>query len=248
MENHELETSPQVYAGIGGVLYLIIIVAGIFGELFVRNTLVVSGNATATATNIMASPLLWRVGIASDLMQHVCDVPLMLVFYLLLRPVNKNLALLAVLFNLVQTAALVAYKLNLLVPLFLLGNADYLKTFEPRQLHALAYIFIRSDGHGFGIGLIYFGFTCLVLGYLIFKSGYLPKVLGVLMQTAGLCYLTNSFALILAPTFADLISPAVLIPAFIGETSLCLWLLVKGVNVEVWGQRASAGPVRSASA
>jgi hypothetical protein len=126
MVNHEVETSPQVYARIGGVLYLIIIVAGIFGELFVRNTLVVSGDPTATANNIMASPLLWRVGIASDLMEHVCDVALMLIFYVLLRPVNRNLALLAVLFNLIQTAALVSYKLNLLVPLFLLGNADYL--------------------------------------------------------------------------------------------------------------------------
>jgi hypothetical protein len=248
MNNHEVEISPQVYARIGGVLYLIIIVTGIFGEVFVRDALVVSGNATATANNIMASPLLWRLGIAGDLVEHVCDVALMLIFYVLLRPVNRNLALLALLFNLVQTAALVAYKLNLLVPLFLLGKADYLKAFGPQQLHALAYISIKSDGYGFGIGLIYFGFTCLVLGYLIFRSGYLPKVLGVLMQIAGLCYLTNSFALILAPTFADRIFPAVLIPAFIGETSLCLWLIVKGVNVEKWKQRASAGPIRSASA
>ena len=94
------ETSPQVYARIGGVLYLIIIVAGIFGEMFVRDNLIVSGDATATANNIMASQLLWRIGIAGDLLMHVCDIPLMLIFYLLLRPVNKNLALLAVLFNL----------------------------------------------------------------------------------------------------------------------------------------------------
>jgi hypothetical protein len=246
MEDHEAEFSPQVYARIGGVLYLMIIVTGLFGDVFVRNALVVSGNASATANKIMASPLLWRIGIAGDLIEHVCDVALMLIFYVLLRPVNRNLALLAMLFTLVQTAALVAFKLNLLVPLFLLGDADYLKAFEPGQLHALAYVAIKSDGYGFGMGLVYFGFTCLVLGYLIFSSGFLPKTLGILMQIAGLCYLTNSFALILAPAFADLLFPAILVPAFIGEASLCLWLIAKGVDVEKWKQRANASPVRSA--
>ncbi|MBI1807157.1 MAG: DUF4386 domain-containing protein [Ignavibacteria bacterium] len=173
-------------------------------------------------------------------------MPLMLIFYVLLRPVNKNLALLAVLFNLVQTAVLVANKLNLLQALFLLGNADYLKALEPHQLHALAYLPLKLHDYGFGIGLIFFGFTCLVEGHLIFRSGYLPKTIGVLMQIAGLCYLTNSFALLLAPTFADMIFPAILVPAFIGELSLCLWLLVKGVNVSKW-EKASVGPFSGVS-
>ena len=176
------ETSPQVYARIGGVLYLIIIAAGILGEIFVRGTLVVSGDAAATANHIMASPLLWRIGIVGDIIMHVCDVPLMLIFYVLLRPVHKNLDLLAVLFNLIQTAVLVANKLNLLLPLFLLDNANYLKAFTPDQLHALAYLLIKMHGYGFGIGLIFFGFECLVVGYLIFKSGYLPRILGVLIK------------------------------------------------------------------
>jgi hypothetical protein len=238
MAKQTVEVSPQTLARIGGVVYLIIIVTGLFGEMFVRDKLVVSGDATATATNIMASQVLWRAGVAGDLIMHVCDVPLMLIFYVLLRPVNKTLALLAVLFNLVQTAALVAYKLTLLVALFLLGSADYLKAFEPRQLHALMYLFIKADGYGFGIGLIFFGFACLVYGYLIRRSGYLPKTLGVLMQIAGMCYLTNSFALLLAPTVADAIFPAILVPAFVGELSLCLWLLVKGVNVPKWDEYA----------
>ena len=233
------EASPQTYARIGGVLYLIIIVFGIFGELFVRGKLIVSGDAAATANNIMASQLLWRLGIAGDLVMHICDVPLMLIFYVLLRPVNKNLALLAVLFTLIQTAVLVATKLNLFTPLFLLGNADYLKAFEPNQLNALLYLSVKSDSYGFGIGLLFFGCACLVLGYLIFTSTYLPKILGVLMQIAGLCYLTNSFALILSPAFANMISPAILLPAFIGELSLCLWLLVKGVNVSQWEKQVS---------
>ena len=232
--NNTIETSPQSYARIGGILYLIIIVAGIFTELFIRNKLVISGDAIATTNNIMASQLLWRFGIACDLIMHVCDIPLMLIFYLLLKPVNKNLALLAVLFNLVQTTVMVAFKLNLFQTLFLLESSDYLKVFEPHQLDALAYISIRSDGYGFGIGLIFFGFECLVVGYLIFKAEYLPKTIGVLMQIAGLCYLINSFALILVPAFADIISPAILIPSFIGELSLCLWLLLKGVNITKW--------------
>ena len=232
--NNTIETSPQSYARIGGILYLIIIVAGIFTELFIRNKLVISGDAIATTNNIMASQLLWRFGIACDLIMHVCDIPLMLIFYLLLKPVNKNLALLAVLFNLVQTTVMVAFKLNLFQTLFLLESSDYLKVFEPHQLDALAYISIRSDGYGFGIGLIFFGFECLVVGYLIFKAEYLPKTIGVLMQIAGLCYLINSFALILVPAFADFIFPVILIPSFIGELSLCLWLLLKGVNITKW--------------
>jgi len=237
MADRPVETSPQVYARVGGVLYLIIIVAGLLGEVFIRGKMIVSGDATATAQNIMASQSLWRLGIAGDLVMHMCDVGLTMIFYVLLRPVNKNLALLAAFFNLVQTAILCANKLTLLIPLFLLGKADYLKAFEPRQLHALAYLSIKVHGYGFGVGLIYFGCMCLVLGYLVIRSGYLPRILGILMQIAGVCYLVNSFALLLSPSLANLLFPAILIPAFIAELSLCLWLLVKGVNVPKWTER-----------
>jgi len=239
MTDRAVETSPQVYARIGGVLYLILILTGMLAVIFVRDKLIVSGDATATANNIIASPLLWRIGITGDLIMHVCDVPLMLVLYVLLRPVNRNLALLAVLFNLVQTAVLVANKLNLLAALFLLGSADYLKAFEPHQLHALSYLSLKLHDYGFGVGLIFFGCECLVVGYLIFRSGYLPRTIGVMMQIAGLCYLTNSFALLLAPRFANVTFPGVLVPAFIGELSLCVWLLVKGMNVSKWEEKAT---------
>ena len=228
--------SPQVYARIGGVLYLIIIVIGFCNEFFVRNNLVVSGDSTATANNIMASESLWRIGIAGDLIMRICDVALMLVLYVLLRSVNRNLALLAVLFNLVQTAVLAAFELILLVALSLLGSADYLKVFEPQQLHALTYLFVKSYGYGFGIGLIFFGFVCLLQGYLLFRSGFFPRILGVLMAIAGLSYLTNSFTLILAPAYGGTIFP-VLALALIGELSLCLWLIVKGVNLPKWEKR-----------
>src|SRR6476469_8193250 len=193
MATRTTQTSPQVYARIGGVLYLMIIVAGALGEIFIRGKLIVSGNATSTASNIIASQSLWRIGIAGDLLMHICDIPVMLVLYLLLRPVNKNLARLAVLFNLIQTAVLVTNKLNLLMPLFLLGNADYLKAFDPNQLSALAYLFIKAHDYGYGIGLIFFGFACLTYGYLLFRSGYFPRLLGVLIALAGLSYLTDSF-------------------------------------------------------
>ena len=234
-------TSIKKIARIGGVLYLIIIILGILGEIFVRGKLIVSGDVTATANNIMASPLLWRLGIAGDLFMHVCDVGFIVVFYIILKPVNKNLVLLAVLFTLIQSAVLVAYKIKLCEALFLLGDADYLKAFEPQQLHALAYLAIKSDGYGFGIGLIFFGFACLINGYLIIKSGYIPKIFGIMLQIAGLCYLTNSFALLLAPGFADKIFPAILFPSFIGELSLCIWLLVKGVNLQKWEEKTGSG-------
>lgn len=227
-----VERSPQRYARLAGFLYLAIILLGSFGELFVRGTLVVSGDAAATADNILHSPFLWRAGIAGDLLMHVFDVPVILILYFLLRPVSRSLALLATLINLVQTAVLVANKLNLLLPLFLLEDAGQLKSFSAEQLHALSYLAIKAHGVGFGIGLIFFGVACLVRGYLIFRSGYFPRPLGVLVFVAGLSYLTNSFALLLAPSIAASIFPGVLIPAFVGELSFCLWLIVKGVDLE----------------
>ena len=238
MADQTVESSPQVYARVGGGLYLIIIITGLLSEIFVRGKLVVPDDVLVTAHNIATSQLLWRIGIVCDLIAHVCDVPLILILYLLLRPVNKPLALLAVFFTLTQTAVLVATKLNLFAPLLLLGNAEYLKAFEPRQLDALMYLAIRLDSLGFGVGLIFFGFACIVLGYLIYRSIYLPRALGILLQIAGLCYLTNSFALILAPAFAGVIFPGILLPAFVAESSLCLWLLVKGLNVQLWKERA----------
>ena len=167
--------SIKTTARIGGVLYLILILVGMFAVIFVRDKLIVSGDATATANNIIASQLLWRTGIVADLIMHVLDIPIMLVIYILLRPVNKNLALLALLFNLIQTAVLVANKLNLVAALLPLESADYLKAIDPQLLHAQMYLSLKLHDIGFGIGLIFFGFTCLVNGYLIFRSGYLPK-------------------------------------------------------------------------
>jgi hypothetical protein len=237
MTNDTVEKSPQLYARIGGVLYLIIIVIGFCSEVFVRDKLVVSGDVTSTANNIVASESLWRISIAGDLILLVCSVVLTLILYVLLRPVNKDLALLAVFFNLVEFPIEAASKLCLLVALFLSGKADYLKAFEPHQLHALVKISLKLHDYGFGIDLVFFGFACLVYGYLLFKSGYFPRTLGVLMAIAGLSYLANSFTLILTPAYSGMIFP-ILVLALIGELSLCLWLLVMGLNVERWEEQS----------
>ncbi len=234
------EFSPQLYARAGGTAYLILIVAGLIGEMFIRNRLIISGDPSGTAQNIHMHPLQWRISIASDLIMHICDAVVAMVYYVLLKPVNKNLALVALFLGLVQTAVLVANKMNLVMPLLLLSNSAYLNSLDPHTLQTLAYLSVAAHDYGFGIGLIFFGCECLIAGYLIFKSGYFPRILGIMIQIAGICYLVNSFALILSPALAHAMFPAILLPSFIGELSMCLWLLFKGVNLDKWKERAIA--------
>ena len=248
MEEHQIEASPRVLSRIGGVLYLIIIVGGIFGEAFIRGRIIVPDDATATAANMRSMESLWRFGSALEFFMLACTVVLTLIFFILLRPVSRDLALLAVFFNLVSVAIEAGNELQLLAALSPLGDDRYLGAFEQEQLYAISSLSVDLYGYGFGISLIFFGCECLVLGYLIFRSGYLPKAIGVLVTIAGFCYLTNSFALLVAPNFASQIFPAILIPAFIGETSLCLWLLVKGVNTEKWKPKAREQLTRSMAA
>ena len=235
------ETSPQIYARIGGVLYLIIIVIGLFTEIFVRSKLIMSEDVTSTANNILASEQLWRIGFAGSLIMLLCAIPLALIMYVLLRPVSRNIALLAVFFNLVSIAVEALNNLNIFAALFPLGSSDYLKAFELNQLHVLAYLTLKLHSSGYNISLIFFGMNCLFLGYLIFKSGYFPKILGVLLIICALCYVTNSFAWFLAPKFAAMLIPGILVPCFIAEASVCLWLIVKGVNVLKWKEKTRPG-------
>jgi Domain of unknown function (DUF4386) len=191
----------------------------------VRGSLVVSGDAAATAANILASQTLWRTGIATDLLMHVLDAPLIVFFYLLLKPVSPPLALLATLLNVVQTCVLAVNKLSLVAVLELLNPPALAAAASPHDLHTLAFAAINLHGQGFGVGLIFFGFACLVRGYLIVKSDLVPLTLGVLLGLAGLSYLVNSFALLLWPALAAALFPAVLLPALVGELALCLWLI-----------------------
>jgi len=243
MTNQTVNSSPQLYARIAGVLYLVNIACGLFGEIFVRGHLVVAGDAAATAHRIMTSEFLFRCGIAGDLIMHISDVPMAVIFYVLLRPVSRDLSLLAALFGMLQTAILCANKLNLVAVLLLLGGSNYLRAFDSNQLQALASLSLALHEHGFGIGLIFFGVSCIVTGYLMFRSEYFPKALGVLQAIAGVSYLINSFAQILNPSLAGKMFPAIVLPAFIGELATCVWLIVKGVNVSKWNERVRMGPV-----
>jgi hypothetical protein len=238
MTAQTVKMSPQRYARIGGALYLFIIVSGIFAEAFVRSKLIAPTDAVATASNIMAHEFLFRIGHAGELMHLTCDVAVAMILYVLLRPVDRNLALLAAFLRLVMVAIYAITGLTSYAALRLLEGADYLQTFQPDQLHSFALLAMKLHGDGYSIALVFFGFACLVLGYLLFRASYFPKFLGVLMLVAGLGYLTNSFAHFLNPAFAAMLFPAVLMPAFVAELSLALWLIVKGVDSTKWGESA----------
>ncbi|MEE2022967.1 DUF4386 domain-containing protein [Alkalimonas mucilaginosa] len=228
-----LVESPNLYAKIAGLSYLLIIVLGASGYLFIREPLFVSGDAAATASNILQAESIWRLSITGDVLMHALDIPVMIILFFLLKQVNKPLAIASVAFNLVQTSVLVANKLLLLAPLFLLQSADYVAAYDSAQLQAQVMLLVRLHDYGFGLGLIFFGFACIGYGLLMFHSGYLPKFLGVLMLIAGASYLINSLALLAMPSLT--VFP-ILLFAVLGELTLALWLIVKGVDTEKWQQ------------
>jgi hypothetical protein len=238
MRDRTTETSPLVYARVAGVLYLIIIVFGLFSEVFVRSSLFVPGDATATAANITAAEGLFRSGFLADSIMFLSDVALAVLLYVLLRPVSKTLALVAMFFRLTQTAVLALNLLNYHAALLLLSGAGYASAFEPGQLHALSHMFLDLHGHGYDLGLLLFGLHCLLLGYLIFRSRYFPRALGVLLMAAAVTYLVGSYTRFLFPDYVAAVAP-IYIVALVSEVSLCLWLLVKGVNVRRWEERNS---------
>ena len=242
MAQKTIAAAPQIYARTAGALYLAVILLGFFAEGFVRTRLVLPGDTAGTAQQILASPALWNLGIVANLLVVLCAVPLLWIEYQLLRPVNKHLVRLAVFFNLVSFSLESVSKLFLLLVLPILGTADYLKAFDPAQLQALANLALKSHDIAFNIALILFGCTCLVNGFMVFKSGYFPKLVGILMQLAGMSYLTACFSALFAPAFANVISPAILLPALIGESTFGLWLLIKGVNVKKWTARVTMDP------
>lgn len=233
MADDPTPTSQRKVARAAGILYLIIIVAGMFAQFFVRSTLIVPGDAQATAANILASEGLFRAGIAADLVMIMADVAIGLLFYVLLKQVNHALALLAAFFRLAQAATLGINLLNLLFVLELLGGAEYLAVFEAGQLQALALPFLNTHGTGYSIALVFFGFSILILGYLLYKSESFPGILGILLVLASLGYVVDGFARILLVNYGEvqpILDMAVLTPAFIAELALALYLLTKGVR------------------
>lgn len=233
MANSIPETSPLVYARAAGVLYLIIIVFGVFSELAVRASLIVPGDATATAQNIMASEGLFRIGFVGDTFVFLSDVAIAVLFYVLFKPVSPTLALMAMAFRLIQTAIIGLNLLNHYAALIVLNGATHLNAFSPDQLNALVLLFLDMHRHGYDLGLLFFGVNSLIIGYLVWRASYYPRALGLLMMAAGLVYLSGSYLLFLAPNQGALFAPFYVI-ALIAEVSFCLWLLIKGLDVQGW--------------
>lgn len=236
--------NPTFYLRFAGVAYLANILLGLFGEAVVRGSLVVAGDAAATAANIAGAPGLWRTGIAGDLLMQLLDIPLIVLFYLLLKPVSHTLAITATCFNIVQTAVLALNKLALLAPLLLAASFSGQTAMPAGELAHLTVFWLKMHSHGFGIGLIFFALACLIRGYLIVKSDFLPAFLGYLLMAAGVSYLLNSFALLLVPDIAALLFPWVLAPSLLGELAITLWFLFGGVNMAAWRAKLQHQPVQ----
>jgi len=228
------EASPRPGARITGVVYLLYFLTAVLGEFFMRG-LVVSGDAGATASNLLAHQPLFRLGLATGLIATACYIAVTALFYGLFKPVNRSLSLLAAFFSLVGCAILAFGSLFQLAPLAVLGGGQYLSVFKVEQLRALALMFLELNTQAVSICLVFFGFYDLLIGYLIFRSAFLPRILGVLMALAGLGWLT-----FLSPPVANYLSPYTLVLGFLSELSLMLWLLVRGVNVQRWKEQASA--------
>jgi hypothetical protein len=228
--------SIQTYARVAGVLFLLSMVAGFFGELYAPSHVIVSGDAGATARNIVANNLLFRAGFAAYLVEAVCDISLSLVMYEMLKPVRKDLALLAAFFGLVSTAVFAVAELFYFGSSLIVGGADYLKSFSPDQLNSLGLLSLRMYGLGGGIFMVFYGLATFLRGYLIYRSGYLPRALGALLALAGLGFIVSNFVVVLAPAYA---SDLLLLPMFLAGVSMTVWLLVKGVDVQ---QKKSGAP------
>lgn len=227
------ETSPLIYARIAGLLYLLMFPLGILGILYVPSTLIVSGDAATTANNIMASESLFRLSIVSALLIQIVQIFLVLVLYKLLKPVNKIYALFMVVFALAAVPIAMLNELNNIAALLLLKGSNFLTTFKADQLHAQVMFFLDLHEHGIFIAQIFWGLWLYPMGYLVFKSGFLPKILGILLMIGCFGYLIDSFIFFLFPNFDVTIS----VFTSWGELLLPLWLLIKGVNVEQWGKR-----------
>jgi hypothetical protein len=229
--------SIQRTARFAGVLYLVIMVAAIVAHMVVPNAIIVPGDAVATANNMKGSATLFRVGgVGSELVVLLSEIVLAVVLYVLLKPVNKTLSLIAAVSRLAMTTIHGLNLINYFFAILLVSGTGYLSVFSAEQAQSLAMLFLEAHGYGFTIGIAFLTIHVFVLGYLIFKSGYFPKVLGVLFIAAGVGYLFDSFALLLSPAYET--TPGIIQATIaIAEMAFPLWLLIKGVNKEGWEKR-----------
>ncbi len=239
LTNRTVDHSPRDLASLAGFLYLVIAIAAVVAHFYVPSRLLVPGDATATANNILASGTLFRIGIASEFVVLLSEIVVSIVLYVLLKPVSKTLSLVAAVFRLAMTTIHAINLLNYFFVLLLLSGAGYLAAFDADQLHALVLLFLNLHSYGFNIGIVFFAPHVFVLGYLIFKSGYFPRMLGILFMLAACGYLIDSTAMLFFPSYGT--TPAfIALPIGIAEIAFPLWLLVKGVNIEQWNKHALA--------
>jgi hypothetical protein len=237
MTTIEKMNSINKTARVAGILYIIIFIAAVFSSMYVPSNLIVPGDAATTANNIMASESLFRLGFVGYLIIFLSEIVLSVLLYVLLKPVSKTLSLVAMVSRLAMTTIHGINLLNQFFALLLLSGAAYLSVLETDQLHALVLLFLNAFSYGWSIGIVFFGLHTFLLGYLVFKSGYFPRILGVLLIFASLAYLVDNFAILLLPNYEE--TPVFLVlPIIIAELAFPLWLLIKGVNVELWKKRA----------
>ena len=216
-------------ARFAGFLYLIYIIVTAIANVVGRKGIIVDGDAAATAANILAKGIAFRIGFVSDILAGVLFLLAAWALYMLLKPVNQNIALLFLLLNLGGVAVHCGNMLNLFSAAVLLSGADYLRVLPADQLQALASLFLDFYKNGFIIAQFFFGAWLFPLGYLVFKSGYLPKILGIVLMVECFVWLLYPFQFFLFPSLVEIsyLSYAI---GFIGEFSLTMWLLIMGAK------------------
>ena len=229
------EASPRLTARITGVFYLITILTGIFAQGFVSERLVVSGDAAATATNILAHSSLFQLGFAVYLIEMACQIAMTALFYELLKPAGRIVSLLAAFLGFAGCVIKTFSRVFFIAPLIVLGGAHYLSVFSSEQLQALALLFLKVNDRGAAMALVFFGFYALLTGYLIIRSTFLPRILGVVSVIAGLGWLSFLYVPLGYRLF-----PYVAAFGLLGAVALVFWLLVFGVNEPRWKEQASA--------
>jgi hypothetical protein len=228
----------QTYARTAGVLGLISIVAGGFGEAYVPGVLVVPRDAAATAAAILTSESLFRWGFTAYLIEALCDVGLTLLLYLLFRIVRKDLALLAVFFRLIGTAGFAMAQVFYFSALPIVRGADHLQAFSPDQLRTFALLSLNLSGYGQTVFTMFYGVGSVLLGYLMYRSLFLPRFIGVLFALSGVGFVAKTFTWTLAPSYSTSLW---LMPAGVAALALTGWLLVKGIDVAKWKETDAIG-------
>ncbi len=235
MTIRSIEMSTLVLARVTGFLYLVLLPLGIFG-IYASTAPVVPGDAATTVNNILASESLFRLGTVSALLVQVVNIFVVLGLYQLLKQVNQNITMLMVLFLLLGVPIAMLNELNQVAVLLLLKGAVSSAAFTAQQVQSLVPLFLGLHQSGIQIAGIFWGLWLLPMGYLVFKSGSLPRILGILLVIGGFGYLIDSFAFFIVPD----LHVAVAQFTFVGEVLLPLWLLIKGVNIAKWEKHALA--------